>query len=70
VGAVFQPIDNQYYAATKREQTRLNTSLFVNIFRVFRVALPAHNGLVEVRVLPGPAQTLRLFVRTLFSISF
>jgi hypothetical protein len=39
-------MNNQRYAATEREQTRLNVTLFVNVFSIFWVALPAHNGLV------------------------
>jgi hypothetical protein len=46
LAAVAQPTLNQRYAATEREQTRLNVMLFVNVFRVSRVPLPAHNGLV------------------------
>jgi hypothetical protein len=41
-----QPINNQRYAATKREQTRLIFTLFVNVFGVFRRTITAHNGLV------------------------
>ena len=41
-----QPTLNQRYDATEREQMRLNATLFVNVFRIFRSALPAHNGLV------------------------
>src|SRR5258706_7797989 len=43
---VRQPMDSQYYNATKREQTRSIVARIFNTFIVFRVGLPAHNGLV------------------------
>ena len=42
----YQPTSNQCYAATKHERTRLNVTLFINVFITSRVALTAHNGLV------------------------
>jgi hypothetical protein len=41
-----QPTLNQRYAATEREQTRLNVALFINVFGIFRWTLAAHNGAV------------------------
>jgi hypothetical protein len=41
-----QPTLNQRYAATEREQMRLNVSLFVNVLGLFRGTRAAHNGLV------------------------
>jgi hypothetical protein len=46
VASEVQPTLNQRYDATEREQTRLKVTLFVNVFRIFRSTLTAHNGLV------------------------
>jgi hypothetical protein len=62
-----QPINDQYYCATKREQTRLNVTLFVNVFRILRVALPAHNGLVAGSSPAGPTNRIRHFSTVRFS---
>jgi hypothetical protein len=41
-----QPTLNQRHTTTEREQTQLDVALFVNVFRLFRRTLTAHNGLV------------------------
>ncbi len=51
---VRQPMDSQYYDATKREQTRSIVARIFNTFIVFRVGLPAHNGLVAGSSPAGP----------------
>jgi hypothetical protein len=58
-----QPINNQYYAETKREQTKLNAALFLNVFGVFRLILTAHNGLVAGSGPAGPTNKIK-YVRT------
>jgi hypothetical protein len=51
-------MNNQRYAATEREQARLNVTLFVNVCSIFRVALPAHNGLVAGSSPAGPTTSM------------
>ena len=41
-----QPINNQYYDATKREQTRSIVIRFTSVFSALLLPLTAHNGLV------------------------
>jgi hypothetical protein len=62
-----QPTLNQRFAATEREQTGLNVTLFVNVFGVFLRSLAAHNGLVAGSSPAGQLMKLiayRLFLRT------
>jgi hypothetical protein len=51
-------MNNQRYATTEREQTRLKVTLFVNAFSIFRLALPAHNGLVAGSSPAGPTNEI------------
>ncbi len=41
-----QPILNQWIAATNEEQTGAKATLIINVLRVFRETVTAHNGLV------------------------
>ncbi|MDB6148177.1 MAG: hypothetical protein JWO45_1841 [Spartobacteria bacterium] len=62
-----QPTLNQCYASTDREQTALNTSLFVSFFRVFRGTLAAHNGLVPGSSPGRPTNEIRCLSILIFS---
>jgi hypothetical protein len=63
-----QPTLNQRFAATEREQTGLNVTLFVNVFGVSLRTLAAHNGLLAGSSPAGPRQrkliVYRVFLRT------
>jgi hypothetical protein len=54
-----QPTLNQHYAATEREQTCVSVALFIIVFRIFRLALPAHNGLVAGSSPAGPTNEVK-----------
>ena len=62
-----QPTLNQRYAATEREQTRPDASLFFNVFGIFRGALPAHNGLVAGSSPAGPTNNISDLSTLIFS---
>jgi hypothetical protein len=49
-----QPTYNQRYSATEREHALPIVTEFINVFIIFRVALPAHNGLVAGSSPAGP----------------
>jgi hypothetical protein len=61
-----QPTLNQRYTATEREQTRLNVTLFVNVFGVFRRTLAAHNGLVAGSSPAGPTNEIKYLAKVPF----
>jgi hypothetical protein len=46
--------DTQQPNANKRRQTSSNITLIINVFRLFRGRLVAHNGLVGGSNPPGP----------------
>jgi hypothetical protein len=58
-----QPINNQRYDATEREQTLPIFTKFINIFRVLRAPLPAHNGLVAGSSPAGPTSGINRTAR-------
>ena len=66
IASEVQPTLNQRYAATEREQTLPIVTKFINVFTIFRVALPAHNGRVAGRALSESTTKSNVFgLRTL-----